>query len=102
MPYFREHRRVVRVLVRKTVYLLAEPSVIVGLRFDKAIERIGDETVAYNYHAYAAHAAALPVGGLEIYGGEIGHGMATLHRFVRHLLGIQHEGAEALLLGGEV
>ena len=26
----------------------------------------------------------------------------TLHRLVRHLLGIQHEGAKPLLLGGDV
>ena len=26
----------------------------------------------------------------------------SLHRLVRHLFGIQHEGANALLLGGEV
>ena len=73
-PYIREHRCVVRVLVREPVHLLAEPGVVVGLGLDERVERVGDDTAAHHHHAHAADAAALPVGGFEIYGGKVGHG----------------------------
>jgi len=72
-PHLGEHRRVVRVLVRESVNLLTEPGIVVGLGFDETVERVGDEAVAHNHHSYAAHAAALSVGGLEIDGGKILH-----------------------------
>ena len=72
-PYRGEHGGVVGVRVRETVYLLAEPSVVIGLGMDEAVERVGDDATAHDHHAHAAHAAALSVGGLEIYGGKIGH-----------------------------
>ena len=77
-PHFREHRRVVRVLVRQSVYLLTEPGVVVGLGLDERVERVGDETVAHDHHPHAAHAAALSVGGLEIDGGKILHDCSFL------------------------
>ena len=73
-PYHGEHGSVVGVLVRETVHALAEPGVVVGFGMDERVERVGDDTVAHHRHAHAAHAAGLPVGGLEIYGGEVGHG----------------------------
>lgn len=72
-PHDGEYGRVVGVLVRESVHLLTEPGVVVGFGMDERIERVGDDTAAHHYHAHAAHAAALPVGGLEVYGGKIGH-----------------------------
>ena len=72
-PYRGEHESVVGVRVRETVYLLAEPGVVIGLGMDEAVERVGDDATAHDHHAHAADAAALSVGGLEVYGGKIGH-----------------------------
>ncbi len=72
-PYDGEHGGVVGILVRESVYLLAEPGVVVGFGMDEAVERVGDDTAVHHHHAHAAHAAALSVGGLEIYGGKVGH-----------------------------
>ena len=46
---------------------------MVGFGMDERIERVGDDTAAHHHHAHAADAAVLPVGGLEIYGGKVGH-----------------------------
>ena len=72
-PHDGEYGRVVGVLMRESVHLLTEPGVVVGFGMDERIERVGDDTAAHHHHAHAAHAAALPVGGLEVYGGKIGH-----------------------------
>ena len=68
-----EHGRSIGVLVRETVHFLAEPRIVVGLGFDERVEGVGDDTFAHHHHAHAAHAAAVPVGGLEINGCKIGH-----------------------------
>ena len=73
-PHHGEHGSVVGVFVRESVYLLAEPGVVVGFGMDERVERVGDDTAAHHHHAHAAHAAALSVSGLEIYGGKVGHG----------------------------
>ena len=67
----------------KAVYLLTEPRVVVGSGPDERVEGLGDEAAAHHHHAHAAHAAALSVGGLEIYGGKVGHirGLQLCRRF---------------------
>ena len=72
-PNVGEHRRIVRVLVREPVNLLAEPRVVVGFGLDERVKRVGDDTSTHHHHTHAAHAAALPVGGLEVYGCKVGH-----------------------------
>lgn len=72
-PHHGEYGRVVSVLVREAVYFLAEPGVVVGFGMDERVERVGDDAAAHHHHAHAAHAAALSVSGLEIYGGKVGH-----------------------------
>ena len=82
-PHDGEHGGIVRVLVRETVYLLAEPGVVVRLGLDERIERVGDDAAAHHHHTHAANAAALPVGGLEVYGGKVGHKMMAAIIFMR-------------------
>lgn len=72
-PNVGEHRRIVRVLVREPVNLLAEPRVVVGFGLDERVKRVGDDTSTHHHHTHAAHAAAVPVGGLEVYGCKVGH-----------------------------
>ena len=59
--------------VTEPMYLLTEPRVVVGSGPDERVEGVGDEAAAHHHHADAAHTAALSVGGLEIYGGKVGH-----------------------------
>ena len=72
-PHDGKYGRVVGVLMRKSVHLLTEPGVVVGFGMDERVERVGDDATAHHHHAHAADAAALPVGGLEVYGGKVGH-----------------------------
>ena len=72
-PHGGEHGCVVGVFVREAVHFLAEPGVVVGLGLDERVEGVGDDASAHHHHAHAAHAAAVPVGGLEIYGCKVGH-----------------------------
>lgn len=72
-PYFREHRSVLRILRTQTVHAAAEPLVIFRLRTDETVELVDYLPSPYDHHPDRAHAAAALVGGLEIYGGEIGH-----------------------------
>lgn len=73
-PYFREHRSALRILRTQTVHATAEPLVILRLRTDETVELVDYLPSPYDHHPDRAHAAAALVGGLEIYGGEIGHG----------------------------
>jgi len=83
-PHAGEHGCVVRVLVREPVYPLAEPRVVVGFGLDERVKRVGDDTAAHHHHTHAAYAAALPVGGLEVYGCKVGHNrMAATRLFMR-------------------
>ena len=77
-PHGGEHGGVFGVLVRESVYRLAEPGVVVGFGMDEAVERVGDDATEHHHHAHAADAAALPVGGFEIYGGKVGHTIVCL------------------------
>ena len=77
-PHNGEHGGVVGVLVRESVYFLAEPGVVVGFGMNERVERVGDDAATHHHHAHAADAAALPVGGLEIYGGKVGHTIVCL------------------------
>ena len=77
-PHNGEHGGVFGVLVRESVYRLAEPGVVVGFGMDERVERVGDDAAAHHHHAHAADAAALSVGGLEIYGGKVGHTIVCL------------------------
>ena len=72
-PHDGEYGRVVGVLVREAVHALAKPCVVVRLGLDERIERVGDDAAAHHHHTHAAYAAALPVGGLEVYGCKVGH-----------------------------
>ena len=72
-PHDGEYGRVGGVLVREAVHALAEPCVVVGFGMDERVERVGDDTAAHHHHTHAAHAAGLPIGGFEIYGGKVGH-----------------------------
>lgn len=74
-PYLAEHGRIVCVLAGESVHLCAEIAVIVGLRLDERVERVGDFPVAHHYHTHAAYRAAGPVGGLKIDGGKVFHGL---------------------------
>ena len=82
-PHDGEYGRVVGVLVREAVHALAEPCVVVGFGMDERVERVGDDTAAHHHHTHAANAAALPVGGLEVYGGKVGHKMMAAIIFMR-------------------
>ena len=77
-PHDREDGRVVGVFVRESVYLLTEPGVVVRLWMDKRVERVGDDAAAHHHHTHAANATALPIGGLEVYGGKVGHTIVCL------------------------
>ena len=72
-PHFRKGRCTFGIFSREAVHLLAEPRVVVRHRMDEAVESVGDDAVAHDHHADAAHAAALSVGGLEINGCEVFH-----------------------------
>ena len=66
------------------MHFLTEPGVVVGFGLDERVERVGDDTAAHHHHAHAAHAAAVPVGGLEIYGCKVGHNrVADTRLFMR-------------------
>ena len=72
-PHFRKGRCTFGIFSREAVHLLAEPCVVVGHRMDEAVEGVGDDAVAHDHHADAAHAAALSVGGLKVDGCEVFH-----------------------------
>ena len=72
-PHFREGRGAVGVFRSQTVHFLTEPCVVVGHGMDETVESVGDNAVAHDHHADAAHAAALSVGGLEINSCEVFH-----------------------------
>ena len=72
-PDIREDRCVLRILRSQAVNPAAEPLVIFRLRVDQAVERVYHDPAPHDDDAHAADAGRLLVGGLEIYGGKIGH-----------------------------
>ena len=73
MPHRREHLSVVGVLMAEAMHLLAEPTVVVWFRLDKAVERVRHHAAAHHHHTDAAHARPLPVGRLKIYRRKVIH-----------------------------
>ena len=65
-PHVREGGCGLGVFWTQAVHFLTEPRVVVRHGMDEAVEGVGDDTVAYDHHTDAAHAAALSVGGLEV------------------------------------
>ena len=80
-PHIRENRRIFGVFRAKAVNLTAEPLIVFRLRMDEAVEAVHDDTATHDDHAHAANAGTLLVGGLEVYGGEVGHALNTGNLF---------------------
>ena len=69
---------VIGILGTQAVHLAAEPLVVLRFRMYEAVERIDDFSVAYDDDSYAADAAGLLVGRLEIYCGKVCHMLREL------------------------
>jgi len=69
-PDIRKHRRVFGVLAGDAVDKRVPIVVVVRLRLDEGIERVHELAIANDDYTDAAHAGALVVGGLKVYGGE--------------------------------
>lgn len=67
-PDFRENRSVIGIRVTETMNLLAEPFIVVRLRFDKMIERSDDLTVFKKNGADTANTCRTFIGCFKIYG----------------------------------
>ena len=72
-PHLGEYRRIFSILRSQAVYLAAEPLVVFRFGMDQAIEGIHDNAAADDDYTHTADAAALLVGGLEVYGSKVGH-----------------------------
>lgn len=72
-PYLWEDGRILGVFRSQAVDLAAEPLVVFRFGMNQAIERIDDKATSDNDHTHTANAAALLIGGLEIYGSKVGH-----------------------------
>ena len=73
LPDIRKHGRVFGILFGDAVDERVPIEVIIGLGLDKGIKGVHKLAFFYNHHTNAAHAGALVVGGLEVYGGERVH-----------------------------
>ena len=65
-----KHGRVLGVLLGDAMHERVPIQIIIRLWLNERIERVHKLAVANNHHADATHAAALVIGGLEVYGGE--------------------------------
>ncbi len=70
LPYIREHRSVLRVLLREAVDLLTEPLIVLRLGVNQAVERIHYLAITDDDHSNAADAGTTLIGCLEVYGGK--------------------------------
>ena len=73
LPDIGEYRRIVRIFLRKTVYALAKPLIILRFRVNKAVKRVYNLTAPYDHDTNAADAGGLLIRRFEIYGRKIGH-----------------------------
>jgi hypothetical protein len=73
LPYFREKRGLYGIVIRKPVDAGIEFGIIIRPGAYKSVQFVGHLPFAHHYYPHAAYAGALPVGGLEIYGGKISH-----------------------------
>ena len=69
-PDVRKHGRVLGVGLRDAVDHRVPIKIIIWLGLDEGIERVHELPFPNNHHADAAHAGALVVGGLKVYGSE--------------------------------
>lgn len=72
-PHFRKRRLTVGVAARQAVHGRGEAAIIVGARLDKAVEAVDYAPFAHHNYADTAHAGAMTIGRLKIYGCKIFH-----------------------------
>ena len=72
-PDIRKHGCVFRIFARQAMHPGVPVGVIVRLGLDERIERVYYLAVPHNDHAHTAHAGALVIGRLEIYGCKVSH-----------------------------
>ena len=75
LPDVREYRCIFGVLRPKSVYLLAEPLVVLGLRVDETVEGIHNLPVTHYHHSDGAYTGGLLVCRLEVYRCKISHNL---------------------------
>ena len=75
LPDVREYRCIFGVLRPKSVYLLADPLVVLGLRVDETVEGIHNLPVTHYHHSDGAYTGGLLVCRLEVYRCKISHNL---------------------------
>ena len=73
LPDVREYRCIFGVLRPKSVYLLAEPLVVLRFGMDETVERVHNLSVTHDHHSDGAYAGGLLVRRLEINSCKISH-----------------------------
>ena len=75
LPDIGEHRSVIRILRSKTVYLPAEPLVVLRFGMDETVERVHNLPVTHYHHPDGTYTGGLLVCRLEVYRCKISHNL---------------------------
>ena len=85
-PHLWKHLRIIGILVTEAMHTLAEPTVVVRFRLNKAVESICHHSVTHHNDTHAAYAGTVAVGGLKVYSSKVLHIIALLLKKHSNLL----------------